>query len=145
MAEKINKNSPNIMHIDAVMASVKAHPLEWEAALGSVRKDIWVVTWDLVWYNAWLLAWEKSVGEGRRAEWIKLMATARSEVPTTLARSAARCAISALIAYDDCAHMLYSEPSDLRIMSKLGSNEATLMIPASVAFKLIRESAIPVL
>ena len=61
------------------------------------------------------------------------------------ARLAARDAIAALIAYDDCAHMLDSVPDDLWILSKLGSDAATLMIPAAIAFKLIREKALVVL
>ena len=59
--------------------------------------------------------------------------------------NAARYAILALVAYDDCAHMLDSEPDDLRILSKLGSNAATLMIPAAIAFKSIREKQVVVL
>jgi len=61
------------------------------------------------------------------------------------ALDAAWSAILALIAYDDCAHMLDSDPDDLRILSKLGSNAATLMIPASIAFKNIREKQVVVL
>ena len=61
------------------------------------------------------------------------------------ALDAAWCAIAALIAYDDCAHMLDSDPDDLRILSKLGSHAATLMIPASIAFKSIREKQVVVL
>jgi hypothetical protein len=59
----------------------------------------------------------------------------------TAAWNAAWDAILALIAYDDCAHMLDSDPDDLRILSKLGSHAATLMIPAAIAFKLIREKS----
>ena len=93
---------PNAAHIDAVLASVKANPDEWSAALDAARGATWDATWDAAW-------------------------------------SAALGAVIALVAYDDCAHMLDSEPDDLRILSKLGSNAATLMIPASIAFKSIRE------
>jgi len=97
---------PNAAHIDAVLASVKANPDEWSAALDAARGAARGATWHAA----------------RGAAW-----------------SAALGAVIALVAYDDCAHMLDSEPDDLRILSKLGSNAATLMIPASIAFKSIRE------
>ena len=95
---------PNAAHIDAVIASVKANPDEWDAAWHAARNAAWYAALDAAWHAA---------GD----------------------------AILALIAYDDCAHMLDSEPDDLRILSKLGSRAATLMIPAAIAFKLIREKA----
>ena len=73
----------------------------------------------------------RAAGERCRAEGTKDAANAAAD--------AAWGAILALVAYDDCAHMLDSDPDDLRILSKLGSNAATLMIPASIAFKSIRE------
>ena len=89
---------PNAAHIDAVLASVKANPDEWDAAWSAARD----AARDAVWYAAWH-------------------------------------AILALTAYDDCAHLLDSEPDELRILSKFGVDAATLMIPAAMAFKLIRE------
>ena len=87
-----------------------------DAVLASVKAnpDEWSAAWDA--------AWEAALDAAREA-----------------AYHAARYAILALVAYDDCAHMLDSEPDDLRILSKLGSHAATLMIPASIAFKSIRE------
>ena len=85
---------PNAAHIDAVLASLKANPDEWNAAWNAARDAAGGAAWR---------------------------------------------AILALIAYDDCAHMLDSDPDDLRILSKLGVDAATLMIPAAIAFKLIRE------
>jgi len=41
--------------------------------------------------------------------------------------------------------MLDSEPDELRVLSKLGVGVATLILPAAVAFKLIREKALVVL
>ena len=95
---------PNAAHIDAVLASVKANPDDWDAAYDAA----WYAARDAAWYAAWY-------------------------------------AVLALVAYDDCAHMLDSEPDDLRILSKLGSHAATLMIHASIAFKSIREKQVAVL
>ena len=112
---------PNAAHIDAVIASLKANPNEWAkayagveapryAALAAARSVAWDVAWDAAVVVARSVAWDVALD-----------------------------AILALIAYNDCAHMLDSEPDDLRILSKFGVDAATLMIPAAVAFKLIRK------
>ena len=115
---------PNAAHIDAVLASVKANPDEWSAALDAALDAAWGAAWDA--------AYDAARGAALDAAW-------------DAALDAARYAILALIAYDDCAHMLDSEPDDLRFLSKLGSHAATLMIPASIALKSIREKQVAVL
>ena len=50
------------------------------------------------------------------------------------ARDAVRYAISALIAYDDCAYMLESEVGELRILAALGDQKAILLVPACLVF-----------
>ena len=124
---------PNAAHIDAVIASLKANPDEWAKAYAA-RNAAWGAAWyaarnavgDAAWYAAWYAARYAARDAARYA--------ARDA-----AWYAAWYAVLALVAYDDCAHMLDSEPDDLRILSKLGSHAATLMIPAAIAFKLIRE------
>ena len=142
---------PNAAHIDAVLASVKANPYEWYAAYkaaydaawsaagaarDAARDAAWNAAYDAAWDAALDAAWNAARDAARDAAW----SAARNA-----AWSAAWCAIVALIAYDDCAHMLDSEPDDLRILSKLGSHAATLMMPASIAFKSIREKQVVVL
>ncbi len=111
---------PNAAHIDAVLASVEANPTDWSAA--------WDAALDAALDAAWDAAYDAARGAALDAAW-------------DAALDAAWSAILALIAYDDCAHMLDSDPGDLRILSKLGSHAATLMMPASIAFKSIREKA----
>jgi len=123
---------PNAAHIDAVIVSLKANPYEWDAARDAAR--------DAAYNAARDAARDAAYNAARYAAWVAVRYAARDA-----AWNAAWCAIAALIAYDDCAHMLDSEPDDLRILSKLGSNAATLMIPASIAFKSIREKQIAVL
>ena len=84
--------------------------------------------------------WDAALDAARYEAW-----DAALDAAWHAARYEAWDAIAALIAYDDCAHMLDSEPDDLRILSKLGSHAATLMIPAATAFKLIREKQVAVL
>ena len=123
---------PNAAHIDAVLASVKANPYEWDAALDAAWDAVYDAALDAAWYAARNEAW----GAARDAVYDAVWDAARDA-----AGDAACGAILALIAYDDCAHMLDSEPDELRILSKLGVDAATLMIPAAIAFKLIREKA----
>ena len=115
---------PNAAHIDAVIASVKANPDEWAKAYAA-------------WYAAAVFAaLEAAHNAARDAARDAAWYAARDA-----AGGAAWRAILALIAYDDCAHMLDSDPDDLRILSKLGVDAATLMIPAAIAFTLIRENS----
>jgi len=131
---------PNAAHIDAVLASVKANPDEWSAAWDAAYDVAWGVAWGAAWGVAWGAAWDAARDVARYAALEAVRYAAWSA-----AWDAARGAILTLVAYDDCAHMLDSEPDDLRFLSKLGSNAATLMIPASIAFKSIREKQVVVL
>jgi len=147
---------PNAKYIDLVLASVKANPDEWAAAwdeknvrntrdtrnaahdaarcaaYDAAREEAWKAAWAAAWKAAWAAAWDAvsypAREEARQAVWL-----------------AAWDAIAVLIAWDDCAHMLDSEPDDLWLLSKLGVTAATPMILASIAFKLIREKQIVVL
>ena len=120
----------NAAHIDAVLASLKANPDEWYAAWGAAQSAAWYAARDAAWYAARDAAWCAARDAVYDAVW---------DAAGDAAGDAACGAILALIAYDDCAHMLDSEPDELRILSKLGVDAATLMIPAAIAFKLIRE------
>lgn len=44
-------------------------------------------------------------------------------------------AIMALIADDNCAYMLDSDPEELAIIAKLGDPRAILLLPACIRFK----------
>ena len=131
---------PNAAHIDAVLASVKANPDDWDAAYDAAYDAAWSAAYDAAWYAARNAAWHAARDAARNAA-----REAAYDAAWYAARNAAWCAIAALITYDDCAHMLDSDPDDLRILSKLGSHAATLMMPASIAFKSIREKQVAVL
>ncbi len=141
---------PNAAHIDAVIASVKANPDDWNAAWDAAqyaaldaariaaRIAVRGVALDAAWYAA-LDAARIAAWEAVRGVALDAVRGVALDAAWYAAWDAVRDAVSALVAYDDCAHMLDSEPDDLRILSKLGSHAATLMIPAAIAFKLIRE------
>jgi hypothetical protein len=114
---------PNAKHIDATIASAKAHPKEWSAAYYAVRN----VSRDAEWVAARCAAWDAVGGAARDAA-----------VGATY--YAAWDAVSALVAYDDCAYMLDSAPSELEILAKFGDERAILLLSACKAFAAIKET-----
>ncbi len=135
---------PNAAHIDAVLASVKANLNDWEAAWYAASDAARNAARHAARDAAWNAARHAAYNAARDAAY-NAARDAASDAARIAAWDAAWIAIAALIAYDDCAHMLDAEPDDLRILSKLGSHAATLMIPASIAFKSIREKQVVVL
>jgi hypothetical protein len=118
---------PNAAHIDRVLASEKAHSEVWSSA--------WSVAWedrDAMLVAAQNEAWDVVRSTDRREAWY----AARDVV----LGDAARGAILALVAYDDCEKYL-SMPSDqLRVWAILSENSAAiLLIPAVIAFERIGE------
>ena len=115
---------PNAAHIDRVIASVKANPEQWLARHG-VRLDhlaAWNAARGMVLVQArdaaWDAAWDASWGG---------------------AREAARDALLALVAYDDCAYMLDSDPGELAVLAKFGDPRAVLLLPACNAFHSLKD------
>jgi hypothetical protein len=117
---------PNAKHIDALIASVKAHPEEWVAARYAERGEAWDEAWGAAWDAAWNAAGDAAYYAARCAAW-------------GAAWDAAWDAIIALIAYDDCAYMLDSDPSELEIIAKFGNERAILLLAACNAFSIIKE------
>ena len=119
---------PNAVHIDRVLASALANEYRWV----QVRTEERGAAWDAAWHTSWLAARSVLLAQGREAAW----AVARDA-----AWNAVRDAILALIAYDDCAYMLDSEPGELAIVAEFGNRNAILLLPACKAFHSIKESA----
>jgi hypothetical protein len=123
---------PNAKHIDTILASIKAHPKEWgavyytaiRAAKGAAREA------------AKGAAREAAKGAARDAEWSAAYYAVKGAAYYA-ARGAAWYSIIALIAYDDCAYMIGSEPSELEIIAKFGDERAILLLPACKAFAAI--------
>ena len=109
---------PNAVHIDRVIASAKANPDQWEAVRPRVRPAAWAVAQQVVRvqvrYAAWDAAWW--------AAWYF-----------------AQYAILALVAYDDCAYMLDSDPGELAILAAFGDHRAILLLSACKAFHSLKE------
>jgi hypothetical protein len=135
---------PNAKHIDAILASVKAHPKEWGAARAAARIAVSDAAWGAAWGAARGAAWGAARGASwdaaRGAEW-----DAASSAAYYTAKGAAGDAIVALIAYDDCAYMLNSNPCELEIIAKFGDERAILLLSACKAFAAINKIHTPVI
>ena len=114
---------PNAVHIDRVIAIANVSPhcrvVGWETPAWDAPRDA-----------AWCKAWSTVQDAGRTAEYNAAWLVGWESV---------RDAIIALIAYDDCAYMLDSDPGELAILAKFGDPRAILLLPACKAFHSLKE------
>ena len=108
---------PNAQHIDRVMASVRAEPEKWSAALDAA----WGVDLDAAWDAAWSAALDAAWGVALDAAW-------------GVAWRAARDALLALVAWDDCAYLLDLPVCAVRRIASTGNHAAILLLPAVIVF-----------
>ena len=128
---------PNASHIDRILADLKANPTKWKATRALAPQD---AAWGAARYAAreaaryaareaaWGAAREAAWGAAREAAWGVAWGVANEA-----AWDAVRSAIAALIAWDDCAHLLDSEPDEVKLLARLGVNAAILIYPACIA------------
>jgi hypothetical protein len=115
----------NAVHIDHVLANLTANPDSWtaayrdadiiEAAYQSARGTANII----VRSDARIAAWNAARDATNGSMWASW--------------TAAKNAILALIAYDDCAYLLDEKPSDVNILALLGNPAAVLLAPACIA------------
>ena len=109
---------PNAKHIDRILAAVKKDPGKW----GDIGNREWISasdpSWDAANNTAWSAAWSAASGATYAGDW-----------------NSARCAILALISYDDCAYLLDEKPEHVQILALLGNNAAILIYLACVALQ----------
>ena len=121
---------PNAVHIDRVIASAKAHPGHWAAAQIAARGAARGAARDLLIkqgrYSVWL--------ESQEAVW-----SAGCGVGWDVGWGVAMDALLALIAFDDCAYMLDSDPGELAILAKFGDHRAILLLRACKALHSLKE------
>jgi len=117
---------PNASHIDSVIELAKSYPKVWDNAWGS---DMSVAAWETVCAAAWVMVrYAAKVAECNEA----LNEAWDSGVYESW--NAITGAILALIAYDDCAQLLHSDPKEVEVLAKLGSIPAILLLPACIVF-----------
>ncbi len=111
---------PNARYIDWVLASLKQHPDIWTSAPADAAQAAWDAARDAAQRSARKAAWHAAWYGARDAEW-------------GAARDAAQNVILALIAYDDCAHLLNMSSEQLKTWAALSENPAAiLLLPAVI-------------
>ena len=136
---------PNAKHIDRVLANLRVHPEEWDAAWYAVRGAAWDAArsagWgaargavgdavgDAVWDTAGEAVGDAAGGAAGDAVW-----DAARSATWNAARNAAEDAVCALVAYDDCAYLLDLSPDVVRAHYALTDEPAgLLLLPAVIA------------
>ena len=132
---------PNAVHIDRVLASVKANPEQWLQVRFDENNTAWLA------YSAQrrrLELYDTLNEQGRRSSWVAardaVQVSAQGEIGTQKWLEV-RNAILALIAYDDCAYMLDSDPGELAILAKFDDHRAILLLTACKVFHLLKTIA----
>jgi hypothetical protein len=115
---------PNATAIDRIIADVKTNDTAWVRARDAAWSQAWDAAWlavgDAAWYQAWDAAWD-AVGDAARSQaWVA-------------AWDAAGDAILALIAWDNCGHLLDTDPKQVQVLALLGQPAAVLLLPAAIA------------
>ena len=138
---------PNATHIDRVLAHLKQHPDRWEAAWGAAREAArdaaWEAARDAAWGAARDAAWGAARGAARGAAWDAARGAAWDAAWGATGGAtggatwgAAKDAIEALVAWDDCAHLLDQTPDFLRgCINLVSDHKAVLLLPAAIAMK----------
>ena len=122
---------PNAAHIDRVIATMEAMPLQYvmnwsayNAAYHAVQEQRRNAIWTAAENATWAAILHRPRNMGQVPVW---------EVP--------RDTILALCAFDDCAYMLDSDPGELAILAKFGDPRAALLLPGCMEFHLTKPVA----
>jgi hypothetical protein len=99
---------PNATAIDRIIADVKTNGPAWDEA------------WDEAWHAASDAAWDAARSAARHAA-------------MDAAGGAAWGSILALIAWDDCGHLLDNDPKHVHLLALLGQPATVLLLPAAIA------------
>ena len=121
---------PNAKHIDRILADLEKNTDNWYAAWDAERYAAWYAAWDAARDAVWNTARTDARDATRDAAWYAAR-TAASDA----AWYAAWGAISALIAYDDCAYLLDEKPEHVQMLALLGNEKALLLYQACVALQ----------
>ena len=130
---------PNAAHIDHVLVHLAQNPKAWNAAQSAAAFRAWDAARDAARRAAQsaaaLQAWGASRDSARNAAWDAARDAAR-DAAWNAAWGAAWGAIAALIAYDDCAHLLNQTPDFVRGHINLTNEPAAiLLLPAVIAIQ----------
>ena len=129
---------PNAKHIDRIRQSLKDDPRTWDAAgdavwdsAGDAASD---AAGDTARYAGRDAARAAARNAARNAAWNAARASARNAARNA-AWNVAWDAVMALIAWDDCAYLLDTDPDKVRVLALLGQPAAILLLPAAMVFQ----------
>lgn len=123
---------PNAPHIDRVLKHMTENPARWDAASDAV----WNAAWSVAWNAAWETAWNANRGDAWNAAWEAARNTAE-DAARDAARNASWGAVSALVAWDDCAYLLDLTPETVKGIARISNSQAAvLLLPAVIALHL---------
>ncbi len=123
---------PNAEHIDRVIALSRKYPEIWADSY-RISRDL-KLDHRAGWDPAYNICQSDGLKHIRKDLWAVVSTDEQGTGELT-----AWHAISALMAWNDCAHMLDSDPNELSILAKLGNPMAILLIPACIAFSKINK------
>jgi hypothetical protein len=132
---------PNAVHIDRILAHLKAYPEKWTVTRSVAHNAAWDAAhnaaWDTAHYAARSAAWyatrNAAWGAIRTAAWGAAFNAARGTIRTAAynaAWDASSGAILALIANDTCGYLLKEKIEHVDLLAGLGQPEAILLLPA---------------
>jgi hypothetical protein len=132
---------PNAKHIDWVLASLKQYPEIWDAAHSETWGAARIAAQNAALDAALRAAWSAARHAAWDATWNAAIDAAYDAAQSSRAScDAAYDAILALVAYDDCAHLLDMPSDRLKIWAVLTEQTAAaLLLPAVIAHEQIRE------
>ncbi len=142
---------PNAQYIDRVIESLKENPAAWTAAydashdashaaewvtartaaFASAKYSAWDATWYAARYASGLNCSDTTLGVGE----FSAADAAASSTAKSAAFDVAQYALGALVAYDNCGHLLDENTEHVKLLAALGDKTAVLMRQACVAIK----------
>lgn len=121
---------PNAEHIDRIIVELKTDYRRWDTAWE------WGESWEAVADEPRQAAWAATNAATRAAAWESVVWEAQNAVSDLISHRAWDVAVDAfiaLIAWDDCAHLLDTEPEQVRVLGLMGHQPAILLLPATIA------------
>jgi len=116
-------NLPNAEHIDLVIKMFRRDPRPWF--------DFGYLTKDPTWGDADADIYLSICDSDRYKTYASILTHSTRGLSLFFStKDVFWGALSALIAYDDCAHLLYSDPEEVKLLAALGSKTAAVLFPA---------------
>lgn len=131
---------PNAQYIDRVIESLKENPAAWTAACDAAYVAEWVSARTAAFASAKYSAWDATWYAARYASGLNCSDTTPGVGKVSAAKLAAfevaQYALGALVAYDNCGHLLDENPEHVKLLAALGVDPAVLMRQACIALSL---------